>query len=133
MLNVGRSTSQGNLVSLWWLCISLPAPPQRRCYGIYTVLSMSSFIVVAGDFNHANFKTVLPKFHQHAHFPTKVKSEDIGLVVRKYQRGLQSGPPPGQLKSYICDAPVFPAYRSVLKHSKTLQKQIRDLNLWLVT
>ena len=29
------------------------------------------FTIFAGDFNHANLKTVLPKLHQHVDFPTR--------------------------------------------------------------
>ncbi len=29
------------------------------------------FFIVAGDFNHANLKTVLPKFYQHVNFATR--------------------------------------------------------------
>ncbi len=30
-----------------------------------------SFFIIAGDFNHANLKTVLPKFYQHVNFATR--------------------------------------------------------------
>ncbi len=29
------------------------------------------FFIIAGDFNHANLKTVLPKFYQHVNFATR--------------------------------------------------------------
>ena len=31
-------------------------------------------LIVAGDFNHANLKTVLPKIYQHVDFPTRGKN-----------------------------------------------------------
>ena len=32
------------------------------------------FIIIAGDFNYANLKTVLPKFYQHVNFATRGKT-----------------------------------------------------------
>ncbi len=33
--------------------------------------SPDGFFIIAGDFNHANLKTVLPKFYQHVNFATR--------------------------------------------------------------
>lgn len=37
---------------------------------------MDAVFIVHGDFNHCNLCTVLPKYHQHVHFPM-TKEKDI--------------------------------------------------------
>ena len=43
--------------------------------------------VIAGDFNKANLKTVLPKFHQHVHCPTRGRNTPC---LQQHQAWVQS-------------------------------------------
>ncbi len=58
------------------------------------------FFIIAGDFNHANLKTVLPKFYQHVNFATK------GNNTHNRTERLQgcTPPPPRVLGSHLCYA-----------------------------
>lgn len=50
------------------------------------------FIILAGDFNHADIKPVLPKFHQHVHFPTR--GDNILDFVYTQHKEAYKAPPP---------------------------------------
>ncbi len=48
-----------------------------------------SFFLIAGDFNHANLKTVLPKFYQHVNFATK-GNNTLDFVYTTVKKHIQS-------------------------------------------
>ncbi|KAK0137023.1 hypothetical protein N1851_026795 [Merluccius polli] len=51
------------------------------------------FAIVAGDFNHANLKTVLPKLYQHVNFPTREKNT-LDLVYTSLKGAYKASPLP---------------------------------------
>ncbi len=68
------------------------------------------FFIIAGDFNHANLKTVLPKFYQHVNFATRGNNTlDFVYTTEK--------------NAYI-SVMLIPAYIPLLKLAKPLQKLI---------
>uniref|UniRef100_A0A8C1UAT8 Reverse transcriptase domain-containing protein n=1 Tax=Cyprinus carpio TaxID=7962 RepID=A0A8C1UAT8_CYPCA len=52
-----------------------------------------AFLIIAGDFNHADLKSVFPKIHQHINFPTR--GNNILDFVYTTQRGAYKGKPQG--------------------------------------
>ncbi len=51
------------------------------------------FLILAGDFNHADLKSVFPKIHQQVDFPTRGKKYS-GLCLHHPERSLQPYPSP---------------------------------------
>ena len=52
--------------------------------------------IIAGDFNHANLKTALPKFHQHVKCATRGDNRSgQGQGILQHQTGLQGQTTPG--------------------------------------
>ena len=51
--------------------------------------------VVAGDFNHCNLRTVLPKYHQYVSFPTR-ENNILDHVYSNVKGAYKAAPPPGQ-------------------------------------
>ena len=66
--------------------------------------------VIAGDFNKANLKTVLPKFHQHVHCPTRGRNT-LDHVYSNIKHGLKTSPLPHLGQSDHISLFLTPAYR----------------------
>ncbi|PWA30377.1 hypothetical protein CCH79_00020582 [Gambusia affinis] len=49
------------------------------------------FFIVAGDFNQANMKTVLPNFHQHVEFMTR-EENTLDLVSTNIKKAFRATP-----------------------------------------
>lgn len=49
--------------------------------------------VMVGDFNHCNLKNILPKYHQHVHFPTR-KCKDLDQVYSNMKDSYGAVPRP---------------------------------------
>lgn len=82
------------------------------------------FIILAGDFNHADLKTVLPKFHQHVHFPTR--GDNILDFVYTQQKGAYKATPlPHIGASDHLTVMLMPAYRQRVKLNKPVLKEVR--------
>ncbi|XP_070407627.1 uncharacterized protein [Nothobranchius furzeri] len=72
------------------------------------------FIILAGDFNHVDLKTVLPKFHQHVHFPTR--GDDILDLVYTQEKGAYKAIPlPHIGTSDHLTVMLMPSYRQRVK------------------
>ncbi len=63
------------------------------------------FFIISGDFNHANLKTVLPKFYQHMNFATR-QNNTLDLVYTTEKKCVQSCtlPPSRVLRPHLCYA-----------------------------
>ncbi len=63
-----------------------------------------SFFIIAVDFNHANLKTVLPKFYQHVNFATRGNNTlDFVYTIKKKLTKLYPAPTSGtQTTSLLC-------------------------------
>ncbi len=81
------------------------------------------FFIIAGDFNHANLKTVLPKFYQHVNFATR-GSNTLDCVYTTGKNAYKAEPRPHLGYSDHISVMLIPAYRPLLKLAKPVQKLI---------
>ncbi len=81
------------------------------------------FFIIAGDFNHANLKTVLPKFYQHVNFATR-GNNTLDFVYTTVKNAYRAEPRPHLGYSDHISVMLIPAYRPLLKLAKPVQKQI---------
>lgn len=82
------------------------------------------FIILAGDFNHADLKTVLPKLHQHVDFPTR-GNNILDLVYTTHKGAYKAVPLPHLGLSDHITVMLMPAYRQRVKAIKPVRKQVR--------
>ncbi len=61
------------------------------------------FFIIAGDFNHANLKTVLSKFYQHVNFATR-GNNTLDFVYTTVKNTYKAVPPPLVLRPHLCYA-----------------------------
>ncbi len=81
------------------------------------------FFIIAGDFNHANLKTVLPKFYQHVNFATR-GNNTLDFVYTTVKNAYKAVPRPHLGYSHHISVMLIPAYRPLLKLAKPVQKLI---------
>ncbi len=83
-----------------------------------------AFPILAGDFNHADLKSVFLKIHQHVDFPTRgINTLDF---VYTTQRGAYKALPLPHLgTSDHITVMLMPAYRPIIKVTKPVHKQIQ--------
>ncbi|KAI2646963.1 hypothetical protein H4Q32_030697 [Labeo rohita] len=81
------------------------------------------FFIIAGDFNHANLKSVLPKFYQHVNFATK-GNNTLDLVYTTVKNAYKAEPRPHLGYSDHISVMLIPTYRPLLKLTKPVQKEI---------
>ncbi len=81
------------------------------------------FFIIAGDFNHANLKTVLPKFNQHVNFATR-GNNTLDFVYTTGKNAYKAVPRPHLGYSDHISVMLIPAYRPLLKLAKPVQKLI---------
>lgn len=83
-----------------------------------------AFLIIAGDFNHADLKSVFQKIHQHINFPTR--GNNILDFVFTTQRGAYRALPLPHLgASDHITIMLMPAYRPLIRVTKPVQKQIQ--------
>ncbi|KAI5087280.1 gastrula zinc finger protein XlCGF28.1-like [Silurus meridionalis] len=80
--------------------------------------------IIAGDFNHANLKTVLPKLHQHVDFATR-GANTLDLVYTNIPGAYRAEPRPHLGYSDHCSVMLIPAYRPLIRRSKPVLKQVK--------
>ncbi|KAI4884329.1 hypothetical protein NFI96_003223, partial [Prochilodus magdalenae] len=80
--------------------------------------------IVAGDFNHVNLKSVLPKFHQHVNFATR-GANALDLVYTNIPSAYRAEPRPHLGYSDHISVMLIPAYRPLVRRSKPVLKQVR--------
>ncbi len=79
-----------------------------------------TFFIIAGDFNHANLKTVLPKFYQHVNFATR-GNNTLDFVYTTVKNAYKAEPRPHLGYSDHISVMLIPAYRPLLKLAKPVQ------------
>ncbi len=87
-------------------------------------INPDGFFIIAGDFNHTNLKTVLPKFYQHVNFATR------GNNTLDFETHIQSGtpPPPRLLRPHLYYAnPSCNVYRQEFNCLYTSPKESASL------
>ena len=83
-----------------------------------------AFTIIAGDLNHANLKTVLPKFHQHVNFPTRGQNT-LDFVYSQQKGAYKAKPLPHIGQSDHLTILLLPAYRQRAKLTKPVLKEVR--------
>ncbi|KAM4612748.1 LOW QUALITY PROTEIN: contactin-4 [Polymixia lowei] len=83
-----------------------------------------AFLILAGDFNHADLKSVFPKMHQHIDFPTR-GNNTLDLVYTSQRRAYKAFPLPHLGASDHITVMLIPAYRPLVKVTKPVRKQVR--------
>ncbi len=81
------------------------------------------FFIIAGDFNHTNLKTVLPKFYQHVNFATR-GNNTLDFVYTTEKNAYKAVPRPHLGYSDHISVMLIPAYRPLLKLTKPVLKLI---------
>ncbi|KAI5610007.1 gastrula zinc finger protein XlCGF28.1-like [Silurus asotus] len=80
--------------------------------------------IVAGDFNHANLRTVLPKFYQNVDFATRGENT-LDVVYTNIRGAYRAKPRPHLGYSDHISVMLIPAYRPLSRRSRPAQKQVR--------
>ncbi len=83
----------------------------------------NGFFIISGDFNHANLKTVLPKFYQHVNFATRGNNM-LDFVYTTVKNAYKAALRPHLGYSDHISVMLIPAYRPLLKLAKPVQKLI---------
>lgn len=72
------------------------------------------FFIVTRDFNHANLKSVLPKFYQHVNFASR-EANILDLVYTNIHDAYRAAPRPHLGSSDHISVMLISAYRPLLK------------------
>ncbi len=83
-----------------------------------------AFLILAGDFNHADLKSVFPKIHQHVDFPTW-GNNTLDFVYTPQRGAYKALPLPHLGTSDHIIVMLIPAYRPIVKVTKPVHKQIQ--------
>ncbi|KAK0135720.1 hypothetical protein N1851_028397 [Merluccius polli] len=84
-------------------------------------------LVVAGDFNHCNLRTVLPKYHQHVSFPT-MDNNILDHVYSNVKGTYKAAPRPHFRQSDHISMFLYPSYRQLLKQAPPVSKTVKVWN-----
>ena len=82
--------------------------------------------IVAGDFNHSNLKTVLPKFHQHVSCPTR-GDKTLDKVYTNMADAYKAAPLPHLGQSDHLSLFLLPKYTPLIKRVKPT---VRTVKVW---
>ncbi|KAL0153373.1 hypothetical protein M9458_051292 [Cirrhinus mrigala] len=85
-----------------------------------------AFLIVAGDFNHADLKSAFPKIQQHIDFPTR-GNNTLDFVYTTQRGAYKAFPLPHLGASDHITVMLMPAYRPLVKVTKPVRKQIQAL------
>ncbi|KAK3569886.1 hypothetical protein QTP86_006751 [Hemibagrus guttatus] len=80
--------------------------------------------IIAGDFNHANLKSVLPKFHQHVDFATRGVNA-LDLLYTNIPGAYRAEPHPHLGYSDHISVMLILAYRPLVRRSKPVLKLVK--------
>lgn len=83
--------------------------------------------VVAGDFNHCNLRTVLPKHHQYVSFPTR-DNNILDHVYSNVKGDYKAAPRPHFGQSDHISVFLYPTYRQLLKQAPVVSKTVKVWN-----
>ncbi|KAK3524430.1 hypothetical protein QTP70_028376, partial [Hemibagrus guttatus] len=84
----------------------------------------NGLFIIAGDFNHVNLKTVLPKFHHYVDSATR-GANTLGLVYTNIPGGYRAEPHPHLGYSDHISLMQISAYRPLVRRSKRVLKQVK--------
>ncbi len=83
-----------------------------------------AFLILAGNFNHADLKSVFPKIYQHVDFPTRGKNT-LDFVYTTQRGAYKALPLPHLGASDHITVMLMPAYRPLVKVIKPIHKKIQ--------
>ncbi len=83
-----------------------------------------AFLILAGDFNHADLKSVFPKIHQHIDFPTR-GNNTLDIIYTTQRGAYKALPLPHLGASDHITAMLMPAYKPLVKVTKPVHRQIK--------
>ena len=89
-------------------------------------LNPEAAFIVAGDFNHSNLKTVLPKFHQHVSCPTR-GDKTLDHVYTNMAGAYRAVPLPHLGQSDHLSLFLLPKYLPLIKRVKP---SVRTVKVW---
>ncbi|XP_063344797.1 interferon-induced very large GTPase 1-like [Pelmatolapia mariae] len=101
--------------ALWELYTKISDLQNTHPYGLF---------IVAGDFNHANLKSVLPRFHHYVDFATRGENT-LDLVYTNIPGAYRAEPRPHLAYSDHISVMLIPAYRPLVRRSKPVLKQVK--------
>ncbi len=89
-----------------------------------------AFLILAGDFNHADLKSVFPKIHQHADFPTW-ENNTLDFVYTTQRGAYKALPLPHLGASDHITVMLIPAYRLIVNplQSKVILGPLRCFDM----
>ncbi|KAK3570236.1 hypothetical protein QTP86_017143, partial [Hemibagrus guttatus] len=85
---------------------------------------LDGLFIIAGDFNHANLKSVLPKFHQYVNFATRGVNA-LDLVYTNIPGTYRAEPSPHLGYSDHISVMLILAYRPLVRSSKSVLEQVK--------
>ncbi|KAK3569956.1 hypothetical protein QTP86_007786, partial [Hemibagrus guttatus] len=85
---------------------------------------LDGLFIIAGDFNHVNLKSVLPKFHQHVDFATR-GTNTLDLIYTNIPSTYRAEPHSHFGYSDHVSVMLIPAYRPLVRRSKPVLKQVK--------
>ena len=113
--------------------VAVYIPPSANCKQALSVLYRAisdmqatqpeGVFIVAGDFNQANMKTVLPNFHQHVDFATRGKNT-LDLVYTNIKKAFRAAPHTHLGSSDHLSVMLIPAYQPLLTREKPAVKKV---------
>lgn len=83
--------------------------------------------IAAGDFNHCNLRTVLPKYHQHVSFPTR-ENNILDQVYSNVKGAYKAVPRPHFGRADHISIFLYPTYRQLLKQAPPVSKAVKVWN-----
>ncbi|KAJ8401415.1 hypothetical protein AAFF_G00386460 [Aldrovandia affinis] len=90
----------------------------------YHTMHPEAAFIVAGDFNHSNLKTVLPKFYQHVSCPTRgIKTLDH--IYTNIKEAYRAVPLPHLGQSDHLSLFLLPKYTPLIKRIKPLTRSVK--------
>uniref|UniRef100_A0A669BZP0 Reverse transcriptase domain-containing protein n=1 Tax=Oreochromis niloticus TaxID=8128 RepID=A0A669BZP0_ORENI len=114
--------------------IAVYVPPQANAKSAMKLLQPSinkqltthpdCAMIVAGDFNHANLKSVLPGFFKNVSFPTR-ENNTLDQVYTNIPDAYKTTPLPHLGLSDHLSLSLIPAYKPLIQRQKTSEKSVR--------
>ena len=83
--------------------------------------------IAAGDFNHRNLKSILPKYHQQVNFPMR-ENNTLDQVYCNVKGAYKAVPRPHFGQSDHISAFLYPAYRQRLKQAPPVSTTVKVWN-----
>lgn len=81
-------------------------------------------VIVAGDFNHVDLKTVMPKLDTSIHFPTR-DNNILDQVYTNIPRAYKAAPSPHLGLSYHISIDLIPSYRPLICRTRPTARMVQ--------